>query len=270
MTLTFTKMHGCGNDYIFLPPEQSGIPNPSELSRMLSRRRFSVGSDGLVLITGDRVSGFGMRIFNSDGSEGATCGNALRCAALFLFRRGYADGPEFEINTASGSRRVTVEDNGRVTVGMGKASLIADQSGLPMINRPVFAGGVRYRMTAISIGNPHQVIFVPDPAAVPVDDKIGSELEHSFPGGINTEFVKMTGRSSMVMRVYERGSGETHACGSGASAAAAVAVMSGRADPDIPVEITLPGGKLSVTVTDELDITLTGSAVFVYDGRLEI
>mgnify|MGYP002538590455 FL=1 len=124
-------------------------------------------------------------------------------------------------------------------------------------------------MTAISVGNPHQVIFVPDPAAVPLD-KIGGELEHSLPGGINTEFVKMTGKSSMIMRVYERGSGETLACGSGASAAAAVAVMSGRADPDTPVEVTLPGGKLSVTVSGELDITLTGSAVFVYDGRLEI
>lgn len=269
MTLNFTKMHGCGNDYIFLPPEQSDIPNPSELSRTLSGRRFSVGSDGLVLITGDRTCGFGMRIFNSDGSEGATCGNALRCAALFLLRRGYADVPEFEINTASGSRRVTVEDNGRVAVGMGKASLIADRSGLPMINRPVFAGGVRYRMTAISVGNPHQVIFVSDPAAVPLE-KIGGELEHSLPGGINTEFVKMTGKSSMIMRVYERGSGETLSCGSGASAAAAVAVMSGRADPDTPVEVTLPGGKLSVTVSGELDITLTGSAVFVYDGRLEI
>lgn len=269
MTLNFTKMHGCGNDYIFLPPEQSGIKDPSELSRKLSRRRFSVGSDGLVLITGDRVGGFGMRIFNSDGSEGAICGNALRCAALFLFSRGYADGPEFEISTASGSRRVRIEDGDRVTVGMGRASLIADQSGLPMINRPLFAGGVRYRMTAVSVGNPHQVIFVPDPSAVPLD-KIGSELEHSFPGGINTEFVKMTGRNSMIMRVYERGSGETLACGSGASASAAVAVMSGRADPDVPVEVTLPGGKLSVTVTDELDITLTGSAVFVYDGRVEI
>ena len=269
MILNFTKMHGCGNDYIFLPPEESNVPDPEGLSLRLSERRFSVGSDGLVLLTGDRESGFGMRIFNSDGSEGMVCGNALRCAALFFVGRGYTDRTVFDIKTASGSRRVTVNDGGSVTVDMGRASIIADRAGLPMINRPLIVGGVRYRMTAVSVGNPHQVSFLPDPDAVPLD-AVGKMFERNHSGGINTEFAKMTGRNSLSVRVYERGSGETLACGSGASAVAAAAVLTGRCDSDVPITVKMPGGSLTVTVTDGLDITLTGEAVFVYDGMIEV
>lgn len=269
MVLNFTKMHGCGNDYIFLPPDQSEPKDLSGLSRRLSRRRYSVGADGLVTVYGNKAHGFGIRIFNADGSEGMTCGNALRCAALFLYRRGYTDKQIFELDTASGKRRVEIGDRDLVTVDMGRATVITDPSGLPMLNRPVYAGGVRYRMTAVSVGNPHQVIFVPDPSAVPLES-IGDTLEHNLPGGVNTEFVRVNSRSSLTVRVHERGSGETHACGSGAAASAAVAVLSGRADPNVHIETHFRGGCLSVTVTDELDIRLTGNAVFVYDGRCEL
>ncbi len=280
----FTKMHGAGNDYIYLDRMDSALPPlplpPAELARRMSPRHTAVGADGLVLILPSDVADAQMRMFNADGSEGAMCGNAIRCVGKYLHDEGYITKTDLTIETLSGIKHLTLhqKDGDRVdsvTVDMGIASSAPRDVPLscnhPLIDTPVSVLGHTYRLTALSVGNPHGVIFTDDPRALDLPT-VGAVLEHHafFPDRANIEFVRVTSRNRLDLRVWERGSGETKACGTGACASAAAAVLLGYCDPDVPVTVAMTGGALTVRATQDLHLFMTGDAVRVYDGVYEI
>ena len=276
-TVRFTKMHGVGNDYIYIDCMKETPADPSYLARIMSPRRFSVGSDGVVLICPSDSCDAKMRMFNADGSEGKMCGNAIRCVGKFLYERGYTSKTELTVETLSGDRRLTLDvRDGKVvsvSVGMGHAILAPSEipvlfRGDAMIDEPVTVDGAEYRITAVSMGNPHAVTFVPDVGSVEID-KIGPQFEYLpiFPDRVNTEFVRVLSRDRIEMRVWERGSGETLACGTGACASVVASVLNGRCDAGVPVTVGLLGGELVITCSAGLEVTMTGPAEFVFDGE---
>ena len=282
--LAFTKMHGTGNDYIYLD-FVSGSPSPGltpddipALCPVLSPRHTSVGSDGMVGIcpAQDSRADARMRMFNADGSESAMCGNAIRCVAKYLYDRGIVKKETMVIETGAGLKRLslTVEDGEctRVRADMGTA--VTDPAKVPVIGydapvigRDCILGGRDFRAVMLSMGNPHCVIFTEDPDAVDLAD-IGPRIENDpqFPERVNVEFVRVLGRNELKMRVWERGSGETYACGTGTCAAAAAAVLCGHCPYGEPVTVHLRGGDLVITVEENLRVTMEGGAVTVCDG----
>ena len=278
MKLHFTKMHGCGNDYIYIDCTETEIAEPEKLSAVMSPRHYSVGSDGLVLICRSESCDFRMRMFNLDGSEGNMCGNAIRCVGKYVYDSGMTDKTSLSIETKSGVKLLTLKvEDGRVsqvTVDMGRAETAPEKLPMhadkPMIDAPVVISGKEYRITAVSMGNPHQVIYCSEPEALELD-KIGADFENFslFPERVNTEFVKVLGRNKLYMRVWERGSGETYACGTGACAAAVSSVLNGYCDYDEPIEVGLVGGKLTLTVRRDMKVFMTGPATKVYEGLYE-
>ena len=276
-TVRFTKMHGVGNDYVYIDCMKETPADPAYLARIMSPRRFSVGSDGVVLICPSDSCDAKMRMFNADGSEGKMCGNAIRCVGKFLYERGYTSKTELTVETLSGDRRLTLDvRDGKVvsvSVGMGRAILAPSEipvlfRGDAMIDEPVTVDGAEYRITAVSMGNPHAVTFVPDVGSVEID-KIGPQFEYLpiFPDRVNTEFVRVLSRDRIEMRVWERGSGETLACGTGACASVVASVLNGRCDAGVPVTVGLLGGELVITCSAGLEVTMTGPAEFVFDGE---
>ncbi len=276
----FTKMHGCANDYIYLDCIRTPVPeNISELARKMSRRHFSVGADGIVCICrpDDPANDAKMRMFNADGSEGKMCGNAIRCVGKFLCDRGLVSSRSVRIETLSGTKTLTLLTDGRRCTGaivmMGRA--VIDCPSIPvlysepaMISAPLTAGGREYRVTAVSMGNPHAVVFSNESPDTLDLERIGPEFEHHpiFPERVNTEFVRVLDPCTLEMRVWERGSGETYACGTGACAAAAAAVLNGLCRYETPIEVRLVGGTLKITVSRDLGITMEGPACEVYSG----
>lgn len=276
-TVRFTKMHGVGNDYIYIDCMKETPADPAYLARVMSPRRFSVGSDGVVLICPSDRCDAKMRMFNADGSEGKMCGNAIRCVGKFLYERGYTAKQDLLIETLSGDRRLTLGvRDGKVTsvsVGMGRAILAPRDvpvtfDGERMVNEPLAVGGKEYLITAVSMGNPHAVTFVSDIDSLEIE-KIGPMFENhpAFPDRINTEFVRVKSRDRIEMRVWERGSGETLACGTGACASVVASVLNGFCPAGEPVTVGLRGGELAITCSADLDVTMTGPASFVYDGE---
>ncbi len=276
MSIKFTKMQGIGNDYIYINCFD-GIPdNIPELSRAMSPRHFSVGSDGIILICKSDIADAKMRIFNADGSEARMCGNGIRCVGKYLFDYGLVNKTEITVDTLSGIKYLTLfPENGKVrfvSVKMGKAdfspSVIPLSSGSEYIDAPVTVNGKEWKITALATGNPHAVTFVDDVDSLDLE-KIGPMFEnHSlFPDRVNTEFVKIIGENVLQMRVWERGSGETFACGTGACAVASAAVKLGICKPDTEINIKLKGGDLFITVSPDFDIIMKGPAVTVYDGE---
>ena len=276
-TVRFTKMHGVGNDYIYIDCMKETPADPAYLARVMSPRRFSVGSDGVVLICPSDSCDAKMRMFNADGSEGKMCGNAIRCVGKFLYERGYTSKTELTVETLSGDRRLTLDvRDGKVvsvSVGMGRAILAPSEipvlfRGDAMIDEPVTVDGAEYRITAVSMGNPHAVTFVDDVDLIEID-KIGPLFENHpiFPDRVNTEFVRVISKNRIGMRVWERGSGETLACGTGACASVVASVLNGFAGAGEPVTVVLRGGELVITCSEDLDVTMTGPASFVYDGE---
>ncbi|KUL20165.1 MAG: Diaminopimelate epimerase [Proteiniphilum sp. 51_7] len=278
--MKFEKMHAAGNDYIYVNLFEEKVENPEELSRRLSDRHFGVGGDGLVLIGPAEQGDFSMRMFNADGSEGLMCGNAARCVGRYLYERGLTNKKEIALQTLSGIKQLwlTIDPaSNRVTqirVDMGPAicngsQLQPPQSLLPeMVEHPLEAEGVTWPVTFVSMGNPHAVIFTEGIDALDLQ-LIGSKIEHHplFPQRTNVEFVEVIARDELRMRVWERGSGETLACGSGACAVLAAAVLTGRADPRALVH--LRGGDLQVEwERDQNRVFLTGDAQFVFKGEL--
>ena len=267
MKIKFFKMHGCGNDYVFIDARSIYVKNPNELAVFVSKRRFSVGSDGLVLITRSNASDCGMRIYNADGSEGTTCGNALRCVAKYLYSSDSSveKKREFKIETLSGVRSATVIDEDTIFVEMGKAAFRAD-------NLPPFGvltmpyNGREFNFFPASVGNPHAVAFVDD---FNFDlNKVAEELCNGgiYPDGANVEFAVKDGDGYFV-RVIERGSGETLCCGSGACAVAATACRVGlQKFGEVPVRFK--GGNLKISVDEEFNISMSGPAIFVFKGEL--
>ncbi len=280
MKINFTKMHGCGNDYIYVDA-RCGIPfDPCALSAEMSPRHTSVGADGLVLICDSDVADAKMRMFNLDGSEGMMCGNAIRCVGKYLYDNGITDKTELKIETRSGIKTLSLSVEGglvtSVTVGMGKASFKASVipvvcGGDEFIDLPVDVAGSTWRLTCVSMGNPHAVSFVDDVDTLDLE-RIGPQFENHpmFPERVNTEFVAVRDRRHIKMRVWERGSGETFACGTGACASVAAAVRLGKCDAGVPVKVSLIGGELEITVAEDFSVTMAGGAVRVYEGVYEI
>lgn len=257
----FTKMHGLGNDYLYVYGEPE---NPSALSVRLSDRHFGAGSDGMIWISPSAVADFKMRIFNADGSEAKMCGNGIRCVGKYVYDKGYTDKTQLTIETLSGIRTLELHLSGgrvgSVTVGMGRAEVGEDLA--------LTADGQEVVCTPVSVGNPHAVLFVPDINHVPLTT-LGPKLEHheAFEGGVNVEFVQVLGENELRMRVWERGSGVTMACGTGACACAAAAVKKGFCRCGEPISVHLDGGTLMIQIAPDNTVAMTGPAETIYEGE---
>ena len=261
MELKFTKMQGLGNDYIYIDARDLPVKDPAALSRRLSDRHFGIGGDGIVLIGRSDVADFSMRMLNADGSEGLMCGNAARCIAMYVHEKGLTDKRTVTLETRSGIKTLTIHpQEGTVSVDMGKFA---------PIQAPCSMHG--FSGTGVSMGNPHFVTFVPDAEAVDLPS-VGPliEKDEAFPGGVNAEFASVRPDGSIRMRVWERGSGITLACGTGACATAVAAVLGGIMPYDMPITIAMDGGNLDITVSRTGSVTMTGPAVTVFEGRLNL
>ena len=279
--LTFSKMHGIGNDYIYINCFQETVTDPEKLSIFMSNVRFGVGSDGLVLILPSEVADFRMRIFNADGSEAMMCGNATRCVGKYVYEHGMTDKTEVSLETNSGIKYLTLYVNeatnkvDAVKVDMGKAILkpadipVADD-GDRFIAKPVVVDGVSYDMTCVSMGNPHAVVFLPEIDSLDLE-KIGPSFEHHplFPNRVNTEFIRVIDDHTLQMRVWERGSSETFACGTGACAAAVASVLNGYCKREQEILIHLRGGDLRIIYHNDESVTMIGPATFIFEGKME-
>lgn len=279
--LTFSKMHGIGNDYIYINCFQETVTDPEKLSIFMSNVRFGIGSDGLVLILPSEVADFRMRIFNADGSEAMMCGNATRCVGKYVYEHGMTDKTEVSLETNSGIKYLTLYVNeatnevDAVKVDMGKAILkpadipVADD-GDRFIAKPVVVDGVSYDMTCVSMGNPHAVVFLPEIDSLDLE-KIGPSFEHHplFPNRVNTEFIRVIDDHTLQMRVWERGSGETFACGTGACAAAVASVLNGYCKREQEILIHLRGGDLRIIYHNDESVTMIGPATFIFEGKME-
>lgn len=269
-------MHGAGNDYIYIAAMTESPQNLGSLSEKISNRHYGVGSDGLVAILHSDSADFRMRMFNADGSEAQMCGNASRCIGKFVYERGLIDKTEITLETLSGIKtlKLTVNDGivEKVSVDMGKPEFtaskipVASTCGLPIVRETISVEGSDYDITAVSMGNPHGVIFCDS-----ITDKMvlgdGPLLETAgiWPERANIEFAKIEGRDKITMRVWERGSGETMACGTGACATVVAGVVNGLCDRQVAVK--LPGGTLDVEWRESDDhVWLSGGAEFIADG----
>lgn len=278
--LFFTKMQGIGNDYIYFDCFKQEIDNPSELAVKLSDRHFGIGGDGIVLICPSKVADAKMRMFNLDGSEGKMCGNAIRCVGKYLFDNAMVDKKEISIETLSGIKYLTLYEgeNGKIVkvkVDMGQAELEAEKIPVTLkkgkiISEKAMIGNKEEVITCVSMGNPHCVVFVDSVDGLDLE-KIGPVFENAeiFPDRINTEFIEVLGRNKLKMRVWERGSGETLACGTGACASAVAAVLNGYADMGKDITVSLIGGDLTINYTNK-SVMMTGEAAVVFSGEVEI
>lgn len=281
MKLKFTKMQGTGNDYVYINGFEQTIDNPSDLSIKISDRHFSVGADGLIIVAPSDVADVRMIMYNADGSEGKMCGNGIRCVAKYAYDHEITQKKEMTIETASGIKniKVTTDDNNKVdyvVVNMGKAVL--KPADIPMtadgddfIDKEVMVNGEPYKVTAVSMGNPHMVIFTTG-----IDDlnleEIGPYFENQelFPEKVNTEFVEIIDNHTFKMRVYERGSGETMSCGTGTCAVTVAAVINGYAGYGEELTIQIRGGELKDTYYEDGTVVMKGAATTVFDGEIEI
>lgn len=279
MDFKFTKMHGCGNDYVYVNCFKEKIDNPEQVARLVSDRHKGIGSDGLILIQPSKVADFKMAMYNADGSLGAMCGNGVRCIAKYVYDYGLTDKTSISLETKAGIKYLdlTVEQGKVVMVKVNMGHPILSAREIPVkadteqvIDAPVVAGGHEYRMTCVSMGNPHAVIFVEDTDSLPLME-IGPLFEYHevFPDRVNTEFVQIIDRKNVKMRVWERGSGETLACGTGTCATAVACVINGLTEDEITVQ--LRGGEIIVKYDREEDIVwMTGPATVVFDGEIHL
>ena len=277
--LPFIKMEAAGNDYIYIDCLNGELNSPESLSVYLSDRHYGIGGDGVVLICPSDAADARMRMFNLDGSEGAMCGNAIRCVGKYLYDNGIVPKKEMDIETLSGIRHLSLITKNnrvfRVSVHMGKAALRPEDipvtlNGDRVVGRTVRLAGIELDITCVSMGNPHCVLFFPSADAAPVAE-LGSMIEHDplFPARVNVEFVQVIDRQTIRMRVWERGSGETMACGTGACAAVVAAILNGHCDADKEIRVLAPGGELMVRYAED-QVIMTGGAAKVYDGIVEL
>ena len=279
MKLSFTKMQGCANDYIYLDCRKSGVPeNIVELSQKLSRRHFSIGADGIICICAPVTDGADgrMRIFNADGSEAQMCGNGIRCVAEWRYTHG-VQKETLRVDTNSGIKTVTRRGKELWQVEMGEytacaAALPAVNMGAdPLVDKPLMVEGRLWQVTCISVGNPHCVTVVPDVDSLKLEE-IGPAFEHhaNFPERINTEFVQVVDATHLKMRVWERGSGETWACGTGTCATVAALTELGICPAGEDVHVALRGGELTIRVLPGKKLLMTGAATTVCEGTTEV
>lgn len=279
MKLSFVKMQGCGNDYIYFDCFDQTVRDPETLSVRLSKFHTGIGGDGVILINPSEVADAQMRIFNLDGSEGKMCGNGIRCVGKYLYDSGRVHRETMTVDTLSGIKtlKLSVRDGKTkaVTVDMGQAVLTPEKipvklSGDQIVKTPVTIGDREWEITCVSMGNPHCVVFVDHVDTFPLES-VGQQFEWHplFPEGVNTEFVKVIDRHTLKMRVWERGSGETLACGTGACATAVAAVLNGYCDKNEDITVKLRGGDLIIRYTDDT-VWMTGAAETVFTGEVEI
>ena len=303
--MKFTKMQGLGNDYVYVNCLKEQVKNPPELARRVSDRHFGIGSDGLILIRPSDLADFEMEMYNADGSRGEMCGNGIRCVAKYVYDYGLTDKTSISVETLGGIKYLdlTVEDGkvSMVKVDMGKPELraeaipivcergteecVVDENSLlgdeavseyreetnckKVIDVPIVVDGMEYQITGVSMGNPHAVVFLEDVKGMDIE-KLGPRFENHerFPKRINTEFVRVIDRETIEMRVWERGSGETLACGTGACAAAVASILNGLAERKVTVKLL--GGDLLVEWEEETgNVYMTGPAVTVFEGVIE-
>lgn len=273
--MEFTKMQGLGNDYVYVNCFKEKIENPSEMAVKVSNRHFGIGSDGLILIKPSEVADFEMEMYNADGSRGEMCGNGIRCVAKYVYDYGLTDKTSISVETLGGIKYLdlTVE-HGKVTlvkVDMGTPILKPElipivAKGETVIDEPIRVGGKEYHMTGVSMGNPHDVVFMDDIKNLEIE-KIGPLFENHerFPNRINTEFVNVIDRHTAQMRVWERGSGETLACGTGACAVAVACILNGLTENTVTVKLL--GGDLRIEWDREKNtVYMTGPAEVSFDG----
>ncbi len=277
--MKFYKMHGIGNDYIYFDCMNGEIPDPGKLAVRLSDRHFSIGGDGIILLCRSETADCRMRMFNADGSEGKMCGNGVRCLGKLAHDLGYVKGNKCSIETLSGIKvlEYTFGDDGKVTgakVDMGVPELRGELipslfGGERVVNAPLNVGGRQYGVTLVSMGNPHCIVFEdPDTVDLPTVGKM-FENNPAFPDRINTEFIKVVGQGELKMRVWERGSGETLACGTGACAAAVAAVLNGYCKKSDKITVHLLGGDLIIDWSGDR-VFMTGGAELAFVGETEI
>ncbi len=276
--MKFTKMQGIGNDYIYFDCTEQQIENPNALAIKLSDRHFGVGGDGIILIMKSDVADFRMRMFNADGSEGKMCGNGTRCIGKFVYDKGLTNKEEITLETLSGIKHLkfTIEDGkvSAVSVDMGKAILEPKQIPVAIDEEKVIdydyvVDGQNYKINCVSMGNPHCVIFTETDVDTLMLDVIGPKFEKNevFPESVNTEFVNIIDSNTLKMRVWERGSGETLACGTGACAVVCAAVENGICKRDSLVTVKLLGGDLKIVYKSDGTVNMTGPAEFVFEGE---
>ena len=279
--LRFTKMHGISNDYVYISTFDQPEEDWEQLAIRLSDRRTGIGGDGIILVCPSDVADAKMRIFNADGSEGMMCGNGIRCVGKFVYDKGLvpADKTTVTIDTLSGVKtlELTVRDGKVQSARVDMGAAILTPAEIPvvfdkerMIDEPLTVDGKEWRVTAVSMGNPHCVTFVDDVDGLSLE-KIGPRFEHhpAFPERVNTEFVKVIDDHTLQMRVWERGSGETWACGTGACATAVAACLNGYCQKGEDITVRLRGGDLVINYTDET-VIMTGPASTVFEGEVEI
>ena len=276
--MKFYKMHGIGNDYVYFDCMREPLADPEKLSIRLSDRHFGIGGDGIILLCPSSVADIKMRMFNADGSEGKMCGNGIRCLSKLAHDLGYVKKDTCTVETPSGIKKLRFffgkdKKVNSVRVDMGAPNLKGSEipsafTADKVVNEPLEIDGEEYRITLVNMGNPHCVVFT-DPEKINIE-KIGKKFENNgvFPDRVNTEFVKVTGKNTLKMRVWERGSGETLACGTGACAAAVAAVLNGYCDKNEKITVSLLGGELTIEYLDT--VYMTGSATLVFTGEIDI
>lgn len=277
--MKFTKMQGLGNDYVYVNCFEEKVENPSELAVKVSDRHFGIGSDGLILIRPSEVADFRMTMFNADGSESEMCGNGIRCVGKYVYDYGLTDKTEVSVETLAGIKylKFLIKDGkvDMVTVNMGEPILKPELvpvvgEGDAVIDSPIEVAGKEYKMTCVSMGNPHSVVFVDDVDNFPLHE-VGPLFEHhkAFPRRVNAEFCQVIDRTHAKMRVWERGTGETLACGTGTCATAVACILNGKTEDE--VTITLLGGDLIIRWDREENVIyMTGPARVVFDGEIDV
>ena len=279
--MKFTKMQGIGNDYVYVNCFEETVKDPAAVARYVSDRHFGIGSDGLILIKPSDIADCEMDMYNLDGSQGAMCGNGIRCVAKYVYDYGIVKKENISVSTKSGIKYLDLTvRNGKVAlvrVNMGSPVLTASQipvvsSTEEMINAPLKVNGETYYITAVSMGNPHAIVYMTDVDHLDIGE-IGPYFENhmAFPDRVNTEFVEVLGDHTLKMRVWERGSGETLACGTGACAVAVASILNGHVDGEKPVTVKLLGGDLEIFWDRQENLVyMTGPAATVFDGEIDL
>lgn len=277
--MKFTKMQGLGNDYVYVNCFKETIENPPEMAKKVSNRNFGIGSDGLIMINPSDVADFEMEMYNADGSRSEMCGNGIRCVGKYVYDYGLTEKEHISVETLAGIKYLdlTVEDGKvkLVKVDMGNPELVPANipivaDGDRVIDEPINVNGTEYRMTGVSMGNPHAVVYVEDVKGLDIE-KIGPAFENHerFPNRVNTEFVKVLDQNTVEMRVWERGSGETMACGTGACAVAVACILNGFTEDKVTVKLL--GGDLQIEWDKEADkVYMTGPAEVSFDGEINL
>lgn len=277
--MKFTKMHGCGNDYVYVNLFEEKLDDPAKVSIFVSDRHFGIGSDGLITIGPSDKADFRMRIYNADGSEAEMCGNGIRCVAKYVYDHKLTDKTEISVETGAGIKYLTLYvENGKVEqvrVDMGEPELSAKNIPVisdneKVIDEPIEVGGKTWNMTCVSMGNPHAVVFVDDVDNFELE-KYGPDFEKHprFPKRTNTEFVHVISRNEASMRVWERGSAETWACGTGTCATVMACILNGKTDNKVLVH--LRGGDLTIEYIPQTNhVFMTGPATEVFNGEIDI